>query len=284
MAVKHALCIGVGKVDENHYLKAKPCATAKRSAKALDNLLTEEGYSSLFLDEKTATTHILQIEMERLSKQLKPGELLIISFTGHGERVDPIRDCNIDPEGKKDAGWCFPDRVFFFFELWELLLRFRKGVNVIIISDACFSGIGAMRSLVKKTTNSNTEISFFNNNKEEYDNLISNALRPLNYRIASSILFLSASSRYGGAYEIHGGEYTVFMNAFLKSWEIIKNLIGKSDNTATKGDYHLFFEGILLKILESNNLRNNKEQHALWHFYEGHERTELNEGLVSQFF
>ena len=55
--------------------------------------------------------------------------LVIISFSGHGY---PSRGANVQ-------GWCLYDRVLTELEIKQALLRFGKGVRVLVVADCCYA-------------------------------------------------------------------------------------------------------------------------------------------------
>lgn len=71
------------------------------------------------------------------NEKLKSGDLLLITFAGHGGQVE---DEDGDEEDGRDETWCFYDGHLLDDDLYELLKTFKKGIRILIISDSCHSG------------------------------------------------------------------------------------------------------------------------------------------------
>jgi len=135
----YSLHFGVNYVDRAHYgdvLTDLPCCSS--DANYMMGLMQKLGFddSKIFVNEK-ATTKNLIAKVKSCSKKLKKGDLLVITYSGHGSQM---HDFNKDEQGKEDGTWCFYDRQLIDDELRHLWGLFKKGTNILVILDACHSG------------------------------------------------------------------------------------------------------------------------------------------------
>jgi metacaspase-1 len=72
-----------------------------------------------------------------ISQDAKPGETVLITYSGHGGQVP---DLSHDENDGFDETWCLYDGMLIDDDLNAMLAHFRKGVRVIVVSDSCHSG------------------------------------------------------------------------------------------------------------------------------------------------
>lgn len=85
-----------------------------------------------------ATRKNVQRAMHTAAKALGNGDMLLLTYAGHGCRVydRPPRD----DRDRFDETWCLPDAQFTDDQLRQLLADFEDGVRILLISDSCHSG------------------------------------------------------------------------------------------------------------------------------------------------
>jgi metacaspase-1 len=138
MAMGYSLNIGVNSLDPAYYGNDGRLDTCENDALGLQELARKEGYrTSVYLGTRTATYQRVVDELCRAAEALRAGDLFMLTFSGHGERV---RDENGDEENGYDESWCLYDRRILDDELHHLFKMFRPGVRVIALSDSCESG------------------------------------------------------------------------------------------------------------------------------------------------
>lgn len=98
-----------------------------------DNL----GYSSTRLIDSEATSYRVISEIGQAADELESGDILFLSYSGHGGQVD---DVNGEEDDILDETWCLWDRQLVDDELYCLWSRFNPGVRVVVLSDSCHSG------------------------------------------------------------------------------------------------------------------------------------------------
>jgi len=96
------------------------------------------GASTLLLSEH-ATAAAVTAALTDAAKQLAKGDLLFLSYSGHGGQV---RDTNGDEtdKGRMDETWVLFDRQLVDDELYDLWGKFKPGVRILVLSDSCHSG------------------------------------------------------------------------------------------------------------------------------------------------
>lgn len=97
------------------------------------------GTPLLLLDKKATATAIVNGMRSTIAK-LKPGDLGIIQFSGHGTWV-PDRDGD-ELDGRDEAlvNWDYNRRIILDDELRKIFLKIPLGARVLYITDSCHSG------------------------------------------------------------------------------------------------------------------------------------------------
>lgn len=146
--------IGVNRVDASAYPKVPPTLrAAERDAVAMEALATAEGFTTTPLRGPEATRGAVMQALERAAAELNAGDLLVLTFSGHGGRfldlveqdskARPVGADNRRPRDEADGydeAWCLTDGVLIDDDLYDLLAKFRAGVRIVALSDSCYSG------------------------------------------------------------------------------------------------------------------------------------------------
>lgn len=137
--VGRSLHIGLNSVDPASYEGwSGPLDACEADARDLTALARQEGFAaSVTLLTKEATRARVLAELARAVAAAKPGDLFVLSFSGHGGQV---RDLNRDEIDGLDETWCLFDGQLVDDELYLELARFVPGVRVLVLSDSCHSG------------------------------------------------------------------------------------------------------------------------------------------------
>ncbi len=133
-----SLNIGIGKL-ENNYMGNNygNMPSAINDAENLKSALPDQLTKILL---KNATVSCLTDKLNDLavgSEKLCRGDLLIVTYAGHGGTV--FDDSGTESDCR-DETWCLYDDQFLDDELLELWTRFDEGVRIVVISDSCHSG------------------------------------------------------------------------------------------------------------------------------------------------
>lgn len=149
-----SLHIGVNRVDPSHYEgwsgKLNAC---EQDAKDMQALAESLGYETRILLTEQATVANVTKAIKRAAKQLEPGDVFFITYSGHGGQVpDENGDeatADADEFGeypdKYDETWVLYDRMLIDDEMYALWAKFAKRVRIIMLSDSCHSGSIARR-------------------------------------------------------------------------------------------------------------------------------------------
>ena len=133
--------IGLNHVDPKHYQGWDGALNAcVADSKDMCALAKKKGFTgnTLLLNEQ-ATAAALTAALQDASKKLTKGDILFLTYSGHGGQV---RDTNADEKDndRMDETWVLFDREFVDDELYNLWSKFKLGVRILVLSDSCHSG------------------------------------------------------------------------------------------------------------------------------------------------
>ena len=134
--IKRALCIGI-----NDYPgQGNDLQGCVNDALDWSNLLKATfGFTEIdtLLNTQATYANVTQA-IERLISKTQPGELLVITYSGHGTSV---LDKNGDEPGdRRDEALCLYDRLLIDDVIKDYLSAMRDGASLVVISDSCHSG------------------------------------------------------------------------------------------------------------------------------------------------
>jgi len=133
--------IGLNHVDPNQYEgwdgELGACVADARDMQALAKKARFRGNTLLLNEDATAAA--VTAALAGAAKQLGKGDMLFLTYSGHGGQV---RDTNGDEkdEGGMDETWVLFDRQLVDDELYDLWGKFKAGVRILVLSDSCHSG------------------------------------------------------------------------------------------------------------------------------------------------
>ena len=93
--------------------------------------------SILVLRGQEATLGAVHTALAGASQALREGDLLFVSFSGHGGKV---RDQDGDDGDQYDESWCLHDGGLLDDKLSGYWRLFDAGVRIVVVSESCFSG------------------------------------------------------------------------------------------------------------------------------------------------
>lgn len=130
--------IGLNNVDPSAYNgwdgALSGCINDAKDMQAIADSL---GYQSMLLTDSSATADRVIAEIGQTAADLKSGDILFLSYSGHGGQVE---DVNGDEDDALDETWVLWDRQLIDDELYALWGRFAAGVRIVLLSDSCHSG------------------------------------------------------------------------------------------------------------------------------------------------
>jgi hypothetical protein len=133
-----SLHVGVNQVDPKHYSGwSGPLTACEADAEDMQRIAKAKGYDSQILLTDKATRSAVIAGIENAANRLAPGDIFLLSYSGHGGQVPDVSGDEMDLE---DETWCLYDGELIDDELAELWARFAKGVRILVLSDSCHSG------------------------------------------------------------------------------------------------------------------------------------------------
>jgi hypothetical protein len=138
-----AIAIGLNSVDPREYTdeNGKPWDGAlqacENDADTMVAIAQKQGYETFSLKTRAATRQAVRDAINAATQRLKPGDTLVLSYSGHGGQV---RDTNGDEDDGLDETWCLYDGEIVDDELAVWWSRFQPGVRIVVYSDSCHSG------------------------------------------------------------------------------------------------------------------------------------------------
>jgi hypothetical protein len=140
MSKGYSLHLGLNAVDPGHYDGwSGPLAGCENDARDMAAIASSQGYTaSHVLLTRQAISSALMGAMLDLADKLQPGDILFLSYSGHGGQV-PDLDGDEESEGL-DETWCLYDRMLVDDELFKLFSHFAADVRIVMLSDSCHSG------------------------------------------------------------------------------------------------------------------------------------------------
>jgi metacaspase-1 len=134
-----SLHFGLNAVDPNHYEGWDGAlGGCEPDARDMKTIADAQGFTSKLLLTREATSQRLLSELRSAAEQLGAGDILLLSYSGHGGQV-PNTNGDDESDGK-DETWCMYDREVVDDELFAAFARFAPGVRLLVLSDSCHSG------------------------------------------------------------------------------------------------------------------------------------------------
>jgi hypothetical protein len=138
MAKGIALTIGLNAVDPKHYAGWSGELTAcEADAKDMANIAKSKKFQVETLLTKEATRAKVKGMISKVAKDLKSGDIFMLSYSGHGGQLPDLNNEELD---ERDETWCLFDGQLVDDELNSMFAEFSKGVRILIFSDSCHSG------------------------------------------------------------------------------------------------------------------------------------------------
>jgi len=137
-AKAQSIHLGLNSVDPKHYGGwSGELLACEFDAKDMAALAKAAGITSTMLLTKDATRAKALAAVRAASKQLKSGDLLFLTYSGHGGQIPDVTG---EEDDKLDETWCLYDGQVIDDEIYLELSRLAEGVRVLVLSDSCHSG------------------------------------------------------------------------------------------------------------------------------------------------
>lgn len=247
-----AVTIGLNAVDPGHYGGwSGELNACEADAEDMAAIAKSRGLGVTTLLTKSATRAQVKDRISAAAKELKTGDMFVLSYSGHGGQVP---DRNADEEDQEDETWCLYDGQLLDDELYALFGSFAAGVRVLVFSDSCHSGTvtklayyrgvgGAPTAATARTTEvryrfmpPGVALRTYRDNKAFYDDLGRKAKRERPGAVKASVLLISGCQ--DNQLSADGDFNGLFTAQLLRVW---------SDG-AFKGNYRRFHEMIVRRM------------------------------------
>ncbi len=159
--MKYALHFGIDKPSYHIEEDNLTSNSSVLNAKYYHGLSKSLGFNSRIRTDKNATSYSLIRNLTKLSKEMKAGDFLFLTYCGHGTSV--VARSEFD--GLSEILILF-DRLFLDAELARCLSRFKEGVFIFIVSNSCLNGT-LFSKKKKKNQYSDLNMDFDLNKNEE---------------------------------------------------------------------------------------------------------------------
>lgn len=141
-----AVCVGLTFVDPNaNGGWDGACPGCDVDAQSIFKLCMDNGFSVKMLLNSQATWTRVRSTIIEAGRKLKPGDLLLVSMSGHGGQAS---DDNGDEADGMDETICLWDGQVRDDEVLKMLNELPSGIRLVLINDQCHSE-GNFRSVVR---------------------------------------------------------------------------------------------------------------------------------------
>ncbi len=255
MAKGISLHIGLNRVDPKHYDGWDGALVACESdANDMMAIAKRCGFKPTRLLTKQATSKKVIDAITTAAKQLRSGDIFLLTYAGHGGQV-PDRNGDEREDGLDETCVLF-DRELVDDELYALWGRFERGVRICMVSDSCHSGSQARGAVYRSIAPSaageprframpkEIETRTYNRNKKLYDGI--QAAHPSGERVAVGASVLLISGCQDNQLSSDGDSNGLFTGTLKTVWK----------SGAFKGSYAKFHRDIqrLMPPWQSPNL------------------------------
>jgi hypothetical protein len=137
MTTRKSLHIGLNRVDPQQYGGWDGALSGCiNDANAMKEIAEGRGFTAEQLIDEHATIGNVKKKLDAYAAELKDGDFLFLTYSGHGGQVP---DQNGDEPDGYDETWCLYDTELVDDSLYGALCTFAEGVRIFIMSDSCHS-------------------------------------------------------------------------------------------------------------------------------------------------
>ena len=232
MATGISIHIGLNRVDPDHYQGWDGALSGcENDAHDLQAIAKGQGFKTSILLNEEATSSKVKAAIGGAAGQLKGGDILLLTYSGHGGQVP-----DVDEEGEEgfDETWLLYDRQLVDDELYALWGQFAPEVRILVLSDSCHSG-SVVKALVESplfagqpATNQPrprampvaTRDRTYKANKALYDKLQEDNPLGDQVEVAASVILISGCQ--DNQVSLDGDANGLFTGTLLKVWNDAK--------------------------------------------------------------
>lgn len=247
-----ALSIGLNRVDPIHYGGwSGELNACEADAMDMADIAESQGFSTRKMITKAATRQNVLNEISEISKSIKPADIFLLTYSGHGGQVP---DLNNEENDNLDESWCLYDGELIDDELNHMLSQFSEGVRIVVFSDSCHSGTiikaayyhgaFALRSSIQdfqqirhKYMPISVAYRTYRQNREFYDRILKNPdLKKAKDNVKASVILISGCQ--DNQFALDGISNSLFTATLLRVW----------NDGEFKKDYRAFHKEILRQM------------------------------------
>lgn len=195
-----------------------------------------------------ATRETVINEITQAAATLKPGDIFVLSYSGHGGQLPDLNADELD-DGM-DETWCLYNGQLIDDEIYNLLGKFAAGIRILVFSDSCHSGTITKQAyyqgtvFARSSTPTTTDVKYrympnsiilrtYRQNRDLYDPILANkALKKSCEAVRASALLISGCQ--DNQLSSDGTFNGLFTANLLRVW----------NNGQFKGDYRRFYNAI----------------------------------------
>jgi hypothetical protein len=251
MAKGLALTIGLNSVDPKHYGGwSGELNACEADAEDMANIAKSKNFNVKTLLTKAATRGKVIGEISKAAKTLKSGDILMLSYSGHGGQVP---DLNNDEPDAQDETWCLYDGEFIDDEIYVQLGKFAQGVRILVFSDSCHSGTVVKLAYYQGTTAARSSgtspqgvryrfmppdvaLRTYRANRVFYDRILRNIKKDAEEAVKASVLLISGCQ--DNQLSADGDFNGLFTSQLLRVWK----------SGVFKGNYKKFYQAIVRRM------------------------------------
>ncbi|MEO8393344.1 MAG: caspase family protein [Chloroflexota bacterium] len=244
--------IGLNRVDPAQYHGWEGVLTGCiNDAQSMDTIATRVGYGPIttLIDDHATRANVISA-IGQAAQKLQPGDILLVSYSGHGGEVP---DANGDEPDHMDETWALYDGELIDDELYLLWSQFAEGVRILVFSDSCHSGTvtrdlratpdfapvapqeAAVEGLTKAIPNDIAKATY-EEHKDRYTAAEWMAVKGRNTPVKATVLLISGCQDNQESMDAPWGrENGAFTAGLLDVWQ----------NGNFQGDYHTFWQQIV---------------------------------------
>ena len=242
------LSIHIGNnVDPTHYAGWSGYLRAcEADAHSMDGISAACGFQSTVLLTAQATAANVIKAITQAAHALKSGDILLISYSGHGGQVP---DRNGEEDDGRDETWALYDRQLVDDELYALWGLFQTGVRIFMLSDSCHSG--TMSRAISAIPG--TDALYQNSTAALNGDLVSSD-EPSNFRVLPIEIQDATYTQNRVEYDQIQADHPTGEKSPLNATVIL--ISGCQDNqTSMDGINNGLFTGTLLKVWNNNQFK-----------------------------
>jgi hypothetical protein len=219
--------VGLNGVDPDQYEgwdgKLNAC---EADANDMEAIAKGHGFETHKLLTAEATAEALTSVFDDAAGKLKTGDILLMSYSGHGGQVP---DTNGDEDDHMDETWVLYNRQVVDDELYAFWAKCAPGVRIVLFSDSCHSGTvarGAVEAVGEDRVGPQFRLkgmpdeyieSVYQAHKDEYDE-IQKSVPPLESADVKASVILTSGCQDNQT-SLDGDKNGLFTQNLLEVWD-----------------------------------------------------------------